>query len=77
MTFDEWLDSTIPRNDHAWREALDEDQINAAHAAWNACNRAAREECAAICDRFAKAFENDQRSGGAVDCADEIRETIK
>jgi hypothetical protein len=58
MTFDEWLDSIIPRDDHTWREAMDEEQINAAHNAWNACNRAAREECAAICDKIAESYEN-------------------
>jgi hypothetical protein len=71
MTCDEWLDSIIPRNDHTWREAMDEEQINAAHAAWNACNRAAREECEDIAICIAS------HDGTALEVADAIRETMK
>jgi hypothetical protein len=75
MTFDDWLDSIIPRNDHTWREDWDEDQINAAHDAWNACNRYAREECASICQGIKDTHWDSERGEGAEACEQAIRET--
>lgn len=69
MTFEEWYDSR-PVGDPYCRDF--------AERVWNAADRAAREECAEICDAYAKHNSmHRQHAEAAADCADEIREAIK
>ena len=67
MTFEEWLKTDcqpcLRPTEHYEKRQM--------RAAWNAANRAAREECAEICDGYASI------EGIAQECAEAIRETIK
>lgn len=74
MTREEWLESL---RKSGWSDA----DISKARFAWNAAERATREDCAGICNEFAKeAMKNGQSgewSASAVVCAAKIRESIK
>jgi hypothetical protein len=63
MTCDEWLDSSGRGH---WSDM----PKRVARAAWEAADRAAREECAKICENMTEAYSI------ADDCADVIRSTI-
>lgn len=72
MTREEWLQSLIKRG---WSDS----DISKARFAWNAAerevDRAAREDCAEICERID--LSSGVYSDIALDCAKEIRKTIK
>jgi hypothetical protein len=69
MTFEEW--SAINGLQH-WNSSA----ITMMEDAWRSADRAAREECARICEKRAS-FEHDAaRANAALRCADRIRDTI-
>lgn len=73
MTFEEWRKEYQNAGFH-----LPANHYSTAKDAWDAANRAARKECAEICDAYAKHNSmHRQHAEAAADCADEIRESIK
>jgi hypothetical protein len=67
MTFESWVSQFWPPSE--W--FMDDDYIQRWRVAYEALDRAAREECAEICDHLST------RAGTADECADAIRGTIK
>lgn len=73
MNREQWLDSLRKRG---WSDS----DISKARFAWNAGNRAGKEESAKICRRIAeveKQVDDDEGSFVALHCADMIVESIK
>jgi hypothetical protein len=73
MTFESWVSQFWPPSE--W--FMDDHDIQRWRAAYEALDRAAREECAAICERRAEIQEIAGISIEAQCCADEIRDTMK
>lgn len=68
MTFESWLAQFWPQDKWPWLTLSDIERLR---VAYNAVDRAAREESAEICDSHASI------EGIAQRCADRIRETMK
>jgi hypothetical protein len=79
--FEEWAREALPHALLQWSESLGGYYLgiesNAAWAAWKAADRAAREECAGICEKRASVEYDAARANAALRCADRIRETMK
>lgn len=73
MSFEDWLVLFWPPA--RWPMTLSD--IERWRVAYNAVYRAAREECARICENRARIEYDAGRANAACRCADKIRETIK